>query len=240
MAEKFSNGLNGKTHESSTAFTKDGSMVYFTRNNSENGSFSRDDEGVSRLKIYRALLSDGVWTNITELPFNGDDYSCAHPTLNPAGNKLYFASDMPGTIGQSDIFVVDINKDGSIGPVVNLGKKINTESRETFPFITESNVLYYSSDGRPGLGGLDIYATKLQDLDNIYVRNIGKPINSEEDDFSFIINEKSSKGFFASNREGGQGNDDIYSFTENKKIDLDLPHNSYRHRKRQRIWPTAV
>ncbi len=220
-SEKFSNGLNRKTHESSTAFTKDGSMVYFTRNNSENGNFSRDNEGVSRLKIYRAQLKDGVWTNITELPFNGDDYSCAHPALNPEGDKLYFASDMPGTLGQSDIFVADLNEDGSIGPAVNLGAKINTESRETFPYITENNVLYFSSDGRPGLGGLDVYATKLQDVANAYVLNIGKPVNSEEDDFSFILNESTGKGFFASNREGGKGDDDIYSFTENEKIDLE-------------------
>lgn len=220
-AEKLSNGLNRKTHESSTVFTKDGSMVYFTRNNSENGNFSRDNEGVSRLKIYRAELKDGTWTNISELPFNGDDYSCAHPALSPAGDKLYFASDMPGTLGQSDIFVVDLNEDGSIGPTVNLGEKINTESRETFPHITENNALYFSSDGRPGLGGLDIYATNLQDMDTIYVVNIGKPVNGEEDDFSFILNESTGKGFFASNREGGKGEDDIYSFTENEKIDLE-------------------
>ncbi len=221
VADKFSNGLNKKTHESSTAFTKDGSMVYFTRNNSQNGNFSRDDEGVSRLKIYRAYLKDGVWTNEVELPFNGDDYSCAHPTLSPNGDKLYFASDMPGTIGQSDIFVVDLKNDGSIGPPMNLGEKINTEARETFPFVTDKNVLYFSSDGRPGLGGLDVYATKLQDMNSVYVVNLGKPINTEDDDFSFIINSETRKGFFASNREGGQGGDDIYSFTENEQIDLD-------------------
>jgi len=221
VADKFSNGLNKKTHESSTAFTKDGSIVYFTRNNSENGGFLRDEEGVSRLKIYRAYLKDGVWTNITELPFNGDNYSCAHPTLSPNGDKLYFASDMPGTIGESDIFVVDLKNDGSIGPAMNLGEKINTEARETFPFVTDKNVLYYASDGRPGLGGLDVYATKLQDIDAVYVVNLGKPINTEEDDFSFIINEETRKGYFASNRDGGQGGDDLYGFIENEVIDLE-------------------
>lgn len=217
---KFSNGLNKKTHETSTAFTQDGNMVYFTRNNSKNGGFSRDDEGVSRLKIYRAYLKDGVWTNATELPFNSDDYSCAHPSLSPNGDKLYFASDMPGTIGESDIFVVDLKNDGSIGPAMNMGEKINTEARETFPFVTDQNVMYFSSDGRPGLGGLDVYATKLKDLNSIYVVNVGKPINSEEDDFSYIINAETRKGFFASNRDGGQGSDDIYGFVENELIDL--------------------
>ncbi|QCW99343.1 flagellar motor protein MotB [Aggregatimonas sangjinii] len=218
-SEKLSNGLNAKTHESSTAFTTDGTMVYFTRNNSENGGFSRDDEGVSRLKIFRALLKDGKWTNISELPFNGDDFSCAHPTLSPNGDKLYFASDMPGTIGQSDIFVVDLNSDGTIGPPMNLGEKINTEGRETFPFVTEKNVLYFSSDGQQGLGGLDVFATKLEDTANAYVVNVGKPINSADDDFAFII--KEGKGFFSSNRDGGKGEDDIYGFTENEKINLD-------------------
>lgn len=212
--------LNKKTHETSAVFTKDGSTVYFTRNNSDNGNFARDEEGVSRLKIFRATLNNGEWTNITELPFNGDDYSAAHPALSADEQKLYFASDMKGTYGSSDIFVVDINKDGSVGTPQNLGNNINTEARETFPFVTESNVLYFSSDGHPGLGGLDIYATQLDDLNNLLIINTGKPINSEQDDFSFIINEDTKKGFFASNREGGQGSDDIYSFTENKEIDL--------------------
>ena len=212
--------LNKKTHETSTVFTKDGKTVYFTRNNSDNGNFARDTKGVSRLKIYRATLSDDNWSNITELPFNGDDFSVAHPALSPDERKLYFASDMEGTYGASDIFVVAINEDGSFGTPQNLGNTINTEARETFPFVTDANVLYFASDGHPGLGGLDIFATKIDDLNNLYVVNTGTPVNSEQDDFSFIINDQTKKGFFASNRDGGQGSDDIYGFTENKEIDL--------------------
>ncbi|MFS4494593.1 OmpA family protein [Maribacter sp. 2308TA10-17] len=212
--------LNKKTHETSAVFTKDGSTVYFTRNNSENGNFSRDKDGVSRLKIYRANLSNGEWTNIVELPFNGDDYSTAHPALSPDERKLYFASDMEGTIGASDIFVVDLNEDGSIGAPKNLGNVINTEARETFPFVSASNALYFASDGHPGLGGLDVFATKIEDMDNLYVVNVGKSVNSEQDDFSFIINEETKKGYFASNRDGGVGSDDIYGFTETEEIDL--------------------
>jgi len=219
-ATKLSKTINKKTHESSTAFTKDGNTVYFTRNNSDNGKFARDAEGVSRLKIYRANLQNGEWTNITELPFNGDAHSTAHPTLSSDESKLYFASDMEGSLGQSDIFVVDINSDGSFGTPENLGNNINTESRETFPFVTNDNTLYFASDGHPGLGGLDVFATRISDLENIYIVNVGKPVNSEEDDFSFIINEETGKGFFASSRDGGQGSDDIYGFTENEKIDL--------------------
>jgi outer membrane protein OmpA-like peptidoglycan-associated protein/tetratricopeptide (TPR) repeat protein len=212
--------LNKKTHETSAVFTKDGSTVYFTRNNSENGNFARDAEGVSRLKIFRANLRDDEWTNITELPFNGADFSTAHPALSPDERELYFASDMTGTHGASDIFVVAINEDGSFGTPQNLGNTINTEARETFPFVTDSNVLYFASDGHPGLGGLDVYATSLDDLNNLFIVNSGKPVNSEQDDFSFIINDQTKKGFFASNREGGLGSDDIYGFIENIEIDL--------------------
>ena len=114
-AAKFSKALNKKTHESSTAFSKDGATVYFTRNNSKNGKFARDNKGLSRLKLYRATFKEGKWVNIYELPFNDDSYSVAHPALSADETKLYFASDMPGSIGQSDIFVVDINSDGSFG-----------------------------------------------------------------------------------------------------------------------------
>ncbi len=219
-SSKLASAINKKTHESSTAFTKDGTTVYFTRNNSNNGNFSRDEEGVSRLKIFRAKLDDGVWKDIIELPFNGDDYSAAHPTLNADETKLYFASDMVGSIGQSDIFVVDLNDDGSIGVPKNLGNTINTEGRETFPHLTPSNTLYFASDGHPGLGGLDVFATKIDNLDNLFIVNVGKPVNSEQDDFSFIINESTKKGFFASNRDGGMGSDDIYRFIENEEINL--------------------
>ncbi len=219
-AMKLSRTMNKKTHESSTVFTKDGNTVYFTRNNSDNGKFARDAEGVSRLKIYRASLQNGEWTNITKLPFNEDAHSTAHPALSVDESKLYFASDMEGTTGLSDIFVVHINSDGSFGTPENLGNNINTESRETFPFVTNDNTLYFASDGHPGLGGLDVFATSISDLENIHIVNVGKPINSEEDDFSFIINENTGKGFFSSNRDGGQGSDDIYGFTENEKIDL--------------------
>lgn len=219
-ATKLSRTMNKKTHESSTAFTKDGNTVYFTRNNSVNGNFARDAEGVSRLKIYRASLQNGEWTNITELPFNGDAHSAAHPALSADESKLYFASDMEGTAGESDIFVVDINADGSFGTPKNLGSAINTESRETFPFVTSDNTLYFASDGHPGLGGLDVFATNLEYPDQAHIVNVGKPVNSDQDDFSFVIDSETKKGFFASNRSGGQGDDDIYGFTENEQIDL--------------------
>jgi len=215
--DKFSDKINTKYHESTTVFTKDGNTMYFTRNNYFNGKYKKDEKGINKLKIFRATREDDRWTNIEELPFNSDLYSVAHPALSIDEKKLYFASDMPGTFGQSDLYVVDINDDGTFGEPKNLGKGINTEGRENFPFISQDNELYFSSDGHVGLGGLDIFVLNL-DIEDSEIFNVGEPVNSPMDDFSFIINTKTKKGYFASNRDGGQGDDDIYSFLETKAI----------------------
>lgn len=210
----LSKKVNTKAHESSTTFTADGKTMYFTRNNYSNG-FGRDDEGVSRLQIFRSTLIDEKWQETIALPFNAKEYSVAHPTLNKDGSKLYFASDMPGTLGQSDIFYVTIDANGGFSVPQNLGTDVNTEGRETFPYISEDDILYFSSDGRPGLGGLDVFATNSEKgVGKNQVVNLGAPINTEEDDFSFVVDAENKKGYFASNRSGGKGNDDIYSFIE--------------------------
>ena len=218
--KKFAKNINSKYNESTPAFTKDGKTVYFTRNNYLKGKKGQNSEGTVLLKIYRAEINQKQeWDNITELPFNSDNFQDAHPALSPDEKTLYFASDRPGTIGKSDIYKVEIKPNGNFGEPENLGKIINTEGRETFPFISESGILYFASDGRPGLGGLDIFQVDLKNIDKKNsVLNIGAPVNSEIDDFSFCINEATNKGFFTSNREGGMGNDDIYSFTQNKPI----------------------
>ena len=213
IPEVFAKELNSKTHESSTAFTKDGTTVYFTRNNSKKGNFVEDETGLSRLKIYRATLQNGVWGMVTEMPFNSDNYSTAHPSLSADEKTLYFASDMKPSYGASDIFKVAINEDGTFGTPENLGKTINTEARETFPFMASEGTLYFASDGHPGLGGLDLYS---YDFDTNEVSNLGEPVNSKEDDFSIILNDEKLNGFFASNRAGGMGDDDIYAFTFEK------------------------
>ncbi len=212
--EQFSKDLNSRLHESTSTFTKDGNTIYFTRNNLINSKFGKDSSGVNRLKIYRAQLNNkSKWDNIQDLSFNNNEYSVAHPALSPDGTKLYFASDMPGGYGMSDLYVIGINQDGSFTTPQNLGPTINTEGRDTFPFISESGTLYFSSDGHLGLGGLDIFAVKLEGNDKT-VYNIGEPINSSADDVTFIFDESTRKGYFASNRSGGRGNDDIYSFME--------------------------
>ena len=210
--------INSRLHESTSVITSDGKTIYFTRNNFKEGKYTKDKEGLIRLKIFRASLIDGQWMNPEELPFNGDAYSVAHPALSPDGKTLYFASDMPGSLGQSDIFKVAIREDGSFGSPENLGSPINTEARESFPFVTSEEILYFASDGHPGLGGLDIFATDIKDKYDGNILNVGKPVNSLMDDFTFIFTESSRKGYFASNRKGGLGGDDIYAFLEIKPL----------------------
>ena len=222
MVTKLGDKLNTRLHESTSTTTSDGNSIYFTRNNFVEGKYVKDEQGVIRLKIFKAILQDGIWSNIVELPFNSDAYSVAHPSLSPDEKTLYFASDMPGTLGESDIFKVAINEDGTYGTPVNLGSSINTEARETFPFITSEEVLYLSSDGHPGLGGLDVFATKISDQKfDRAILNVGEPVNSKMDDFTFIFNEDTRKGYFASNRPEGLGADDIYGFVEHTPLQLE-------------------
>ncbi|UII76594.1 OmpA family protein [Flagellimonas sp. HMM57] len=219
---KLEGDVNTRLHESTSIISKDGTTMYFTRNNFLDGKKYKDQNGVIRLKIYSAQLIDGEWTNVLELPFNNDSYSVAHPVLSPDEKRLYFVSDMPGALGESDIFMTEIIGDGTYGPIVNLGKNINTRARETFPFITKDGILYFSSDGHQGLGGLDVFATKITFGNfNEPVVNVGKPVNGPYDDFAFIIDDGSNEGYFSSNRIGGLGEDDIYQFTENEPLVLD-------------------
>ncbi|MEO8532315.1 MAG: OmpA family protein [Flavobacterium sp.] len=211
--------LSANLNQSTPVFTKDGRTMYFTRNNSVNGKRKENENKVSFLKLYKASLVGDQWTNVQELPFNSDQYSVAHPALSVDEKTLYFSSDMPGTMGQSDLFKVSIIADGTFGKPENLGSEINTEGRETFPFISDDNELYFASDGRPGLGGLDVFVSRIaKDGSFEEVLNIGEPINSKLDDFAFLINSKNRNGFFSSNREGGHGLDDVYRFTEIRKL----------------------
>ncbi len=210
-AHKFSKTVNTKYHEASVTFSPDHETMYFTRNN-YGKRLKRDKKGVNHLKIYRSVLVNGEWTEATEVSFNSDDYSTGHPALSPDGKKLYFVSDMPGSIGQTDIFVVDVLEGGEFSAPRNLGPDINTERKEMFPFINEGK-LYFSSDGHVGLGGLDVFEAAIDEAGGfLAVKNLGQPINSNKDDFSYIVNEENEIGFFASNRKGGKGDDDLYSF----------------------------
>ncbi|SEC03182.1 Outer membrane protein OmpA [Tenacibaculum sp. MAR_2009_124] len=200
--------LSSKFHESNAIISKDGTTLYFTRDNA-----SGNIEKTAKLKIYRAKKQyDDTWGAIEELPFNSDDYSSGHPSLSADEGALYFVSDMPGGYGATDLYQVSISEDGTFGEPENLGKTINTEGREMFPYIGSNNRLYFASDGHLGLGALDIFESKLEGLGYGEPVNLGAPINGPLDDFSFIIDKDRKAGYFSSNREGGKGDDDIYSF----------------------------
>lgn len=217
---KFKSAINTKFHEASPVFTQDGKTVYFTRNNFVNGKKGKNDNKVTLIKIYKATLGiDNKWGNILELPFNSDNYSTAHPALSPDEKTLYFTSDMPGTIGQSDLYKVSINSNGGYGTPENLGNSINTEGKETFPFVTNENEIYFSSDGHPGLGGLDVFVANIDNEGKVSnLQNIGADVNSPKDDFAYSIDPVSRRGYFSSNKDGGQGSDDIYKFEETRKL----------------------
>jgi outer membrane protein OmpA-like peptidoglycan-associated protein/tetratricopeptide (TPR) repeat protein len=218
--ENFSNQLNSKFHDATPSFSKDESTIYFTRNNLLKGRAKQDDEGIIRLKIFSAegggSGGNPSFNNVESLPFNSDEYSVAHPSLSPEGDYLYFASDMPGGFGGMDLYVSE-QEDGRWGPPINLGPDVNTEGMEVFPYFAKDNKLYFSSDGHVGLGGLDIYNIEKKDGFNEWgdVINIGAPLNSRDDDFGYIINKENNHGYFTSDREGGFGDDDIYSFCKN-------------------------
>lgn len=224
--EPLGKKVNSKYNESSPVFTKDGRTMYFTRNNFINGKKQKDGKDVILLKLYKASFDGFEWTKVEELPFNSNQYNCAHPALSPDDKTLYFASNMPGSLGQSDIFKVKINKDGSFGTPENLGKEINTEARETFPFVSDENELLFASDGQLGFGGLDVFAVKInKDGTFSKVLNVGAPVNSSQDDFAYFIDSKSKFGFFSSNRDGGKGFDDIYRFKENYPLVFTCDNN---------------
>ncbi|PCH78028.1 MAG: flagellar motor protein MotB [Flavobacteriaceae bacterium] len=217
--KKLSNKLNSKWHEANVVFSKDLRTAYFTRSNYFKGKYRKDKNGINNLKMFKATInSKGAWINITSVHFNSDEYSVGHPALSPDGKTMYFVSDMPGTIGGTDIFKVDVYSNGSLGAPVNLGGIINTLGKEMFPFISETGVLYFSSDKRKeGLGGLDIYQVAIGSSETPV--NLGSPINSVKDDFAFIVNNTDKNGYFSSNRLGGKGDDDIYFFKLEKVIE---------------------
>ncbi|MEO1012131.1 MAG: OmpA family protein [Bacteroidota bacterium] len=212
-AEKLSKNINTKYHEASVAFSPDKRVMYFTRNN-YGKKLKRDKDGINHLKIYTSKWENGEWSEAVEVPFNNDNYSTGHPTISTDGKQMYFVSDMPGTMGETDIFVVDVLEENSFSEPRNLGPSINTERREMFPSFTGKK-LHFSSDGHVGLGGLDVYEASYDPESGFGDPvNLGKPINSNKDDFSYVVKEGAQVGYFASNRTGGKGDDDIYFFSK--------------------------
>lgn len=195
----FSEEINTKTHESNATFSSDGKTMYFSRTNIKRVKI--EDKKVATVKIFKAQYIDSIWTNVEEVPFSSDLYSTQHPVLNKENTRLYFASDMPGSVGSFDIYYVDILEEG-YGEPVNLGSVVNTKHREQFPFIAPDSTLYFASDGHQGFGGLDVFMTRSTEGVYIAPLNLGGTLNSSKDDFGYILKEEDQKGYVSSNREG--------------------------------------
>jgi len=200
--------INSKYHDGPLTMSTDGNTVYFTSDSFRESSFEKDKANklkLGRNNLFKATKNGDSWGDITSLPFNSKEFSTSNPSLSRDGKTLYFSSDRPGSIGGVDIWKVAVNADGTYGEPQNLGNKVNTEGNESFPFIADDNkTLYFASSGRPGLGGLDVFQI---DLTSGEASNLGKPVNSEKDDFAFTFNESKKVGFVSSNRNG---NDDIF------------------------------
>ena len=206
----FSKKVFSVYHEASPIFTQDGKTMYYTQNELRENNKRKLTNGLN--KIYKATYENGKWMDQGVLDiFALDSIRVAHPALSPDEKTLYFASDAKGSYGQSDLYKIDLYPDGSIGNPVNLGSTINTEARESYPFVTEDNILLFASDGRLGMGGYDIYAVDLNTPNALPV-HLGSPINSPFDDFDMNWNRQTNQGVLSSNRPGGKGDDDLYSF----------------------------
>lgn len=205
---------NSTLHEGPLAFSPDGRTVYFSRNNDAKGEEGKDADNRQRIHLFVANIDDkGDFVNVRPFPYNSKDYSIGHPAISTDGKTLYLASDKPGGFGGMDLYKVEIDEDGGFGPMQNLGDEVNTEGNEAFPFVNEQGDVFFSSDGRPGLGGLDVYVVKYRGTRVTAVENLGEPVNSQFDDFAFTLSNDGFRGFVSSNREGGVGADDIYSIS---------------------------
>jgi outer membrane protein OmpA-like peptidoglycan-associated protein/tetratricopeptide (TPR) repeat protein len=211
--------LNSQYHDGPVTITKDGNTIYFSSDSFREKLFEKDKENklkLGRNNLYTATKSGDKWGNIKPLPFNSKEYSLSNPSISRDGKTLYFSSNMPGSLGGVDIWKVAVNGDGSFGAPENLGSKVNSEGNESFPFIADDNkTLYYSSAGKQGPGGLDVYKVDLSNGSEAV--NMGKPINSEKDDFAFTFNKEKNRGFFSTNRNG---NDDIFGATPICGVDV--------------------
>lgn len=213
--------LNTKYHEGPITISADGNTAYFSRESFfDKKGVKSDDKKVNlgKMNIYKATKENGKWGNVTSVPFNGKNYNTSSPSLTKDGKTLYFTSDMTGSLGKTDIWKISIKEDGTFGVPENLGEKINTEGNELSVFIADNNTLYFSSNGRKGLGGLDVFAYDFNKGGEAL--NIGKPVNSEKDDFGFTFNQEKNIAFLSSNRDGGYGDDDIYLAIPVCNVDL--------------------
>ena len=211
--------LNSKYHEGIVSFTSDGNGIFFTRESYFEKEYVKADNSntkYSQLYIYKATKMKDKWV-IESLSINDKNYSNKNPYLDEEAGYLYFSSNMPGGFGLYDIYRVKLNDDGTLNEPENLGQKVNTEGQEVFP-SKENNIVYFSSDGHLGLGGLDVFYSKEVDKKWSNVRNVGIPVNSAADDFAFVLNDEN--GYVSSNRSNinAKGSHDIYALKKIKPL----------------------
>jgi outer membrane protein OmpA-like peptidoglycan-associated protein/tetratricopeptide (TPR) repeat protein len=198
--------LNTRWHDGPAAVSADGSTIYYSSESFNQSEYQKDKSKhlkYGKRYLYKATKEGDKWVNIQPLPFNNKDYSIRNPSISKDGKILYFSSDMPGGVGKEDIWKVSIDGD-NYGVPENL-KAINTVDNESFPYITDDNMLFYASNHTEGFGGYDVYVYNTKSIDKPV--NVGAPVNTEKDDFAFTFNKTKKVGYFSSNREG---NDDIY------------------------------
>lgn len=208
-AEPLSPKINSDYHEGPASFQN--STCLFTRVDYNKGEFTLDDEKKVALKIFEASFENGSWGKIEKSSLNEANVASAHPALSPQGDYIIFASDRPGGYGKMDLYIA-YKSNSSWSSPINLGPEINTAGNDWFPFMNDRNYLFYSSDGSGKGKDLDIYSTeKIEDSWTTPIK-LPTPINSDYDDFAFITDKTASNGYLSSNRPGGKGKDDIYSF----------------------------
>lgn len=207
-----------KYHEATATFDSSGKTMYYSTNIVKNNKLVIDDSRTNNFQIIKGSIINNKLENPQKVFFDSDDYSVGHPALSEDGKWLFFASDMPGGYGETDLYYVKIAEDGTMSSPVNLGPEINTLGNDLFPFYRNEK-LYFSSNGHYGWGDLDVYESSLlADGRFSAPKNLGAPINSNKDDFAFVMDKFDTYGYVSSNRAGGKGDDDIYSFTKAKKI----------------------
>lgn len=201
---RFNRKLSSSQNDGPVSFAKKGTFMAFTQNNLKD---KRSDK-IVELQLHFSSLDGKKWSKPTPFAYNNPAYSVGQPCLSEDGKTLYFTSDMPGGVGGTDLYMCFQQTDGSWSKPENLGKEVNTESDEMFPyFVEQTGILYFASDGHMGIGGFDIFSFGANG-----VENVGAPINSNQDDFAFILNPTTRKGYFSSNRTTGKGLDDVYGF----------------------------